>query len=142
MLDVSATRQRLLQMIARSRQQAADRRASAAQAESEYERILSDVLTPLFRTVAQALKAEGYGFTLSPPTGGVRLTADRPGDDFVEIDLDATRYPPMVIGRVQYARGRRTMAAEEPIGDGTVAGLDEESALQFLLTALQPFVER
>jgi hypothetical protein len=142
MPDVSVIRQRLLQMIALARREAADRRAQVSQAESEYERILTEVLTPLFRTVAQALKAEGFVFTLSTPTGRVRLTADRPGDDFVEIDLDATRHPPMVVGRVQYTRGRRTVAAEEPVGDGMVAGLDEESALQFLLKGLQPLVGR
>lgn len=142
MSDVSVIRQRLQQMIAHARQQAAERRATAADAEREYERRLADVVTPLFRTVAHALKAEGFPFTLSTPAGRVRLTADRPGDDFVEIGLEASRHPPLVVGRVNHTRGRRTIATEEPVGDGTVDGLDEDAALAFLLSALPPFVER
>ncbi len=53
---------------------------------------------PLFRQVANILKAERYAFSVFTPTGGVRLMSDRSADDFIELSLDTTGERPVVVG--------------------------------------------
>ena len=49
------------------------------------------IAVPLFRQVANALKADGYAFTVFTPSGSVRLMSDRVADDYIELTLDTVR---------------------------------------------------
>lgn len=142
MLEISEVRKRLLQAVARARQDAAARRAEADAAERDYARFLDEVAGPVVRQFAGALKAEGYPFQIATPAGVVRLVSERSHEDFIEIALDASDRP-VVVGRTSRGRGRRVVTEERPLGDrAAIAELGEEDVLAFLLAAIQPFVAR
>jgi hypothetical protein len=92
--------------------------------------------------VAGALKAQGYAFQVFTPGGSVRLMSERAAEDYIEVVLDTSGAQPLVLGRTSRQRGRRVLESEQPVGTGGVSDLDEEQLLQFLLIALEPFVER
>jgi hypothetical protein len=143
MPDTGEIRKRLLQMIERSRKHAAERRAAVARIQADYETFLDRSALPVFKAMASALKAEGFSFTVHSPAGGVRLASDRSADDYIEIELDSLRRPPAVIGRARYTRGRETRTIDQPLREGVPpSDLADEDVLDFLLTALEPFVER
>jgi hypothetical protein len=95
---------------------------------------------PLFRQVANALKAEGYAFTVFTPSGSVRLMSDRTAEDYIELTLDTSDDPPRVMGQISRTRGRRVIDTERSIG--APDALTEEQLLDFLLKELEAFVER
>jgi hypothetical protein len=129
--------------MASSRDRAARRRQRATDADNEYDRFLADVATPLARQVVNALNAEGYAFTLSTPGRGLRLALDRGRDDFIELALDTSADEPTVIGRTRRTRGSRTIEDERPIKQGASPDqLSEQDVLEFLVTALEPWLER
>ncbi len=97
---------------------------------------------PLFRQLANALKAHGYPFSLFTPGGSVRLMSERSSEDYIELTLDTSDDPPRVIGRSSRGRGHRVVESEQPIGEGAVRDLTEEHVLQFVLKELEPFLER
>jgi hypothetical protein len=68
--------------------------------------------------------------------------SERAAEDYIEVVLDTSGPQPIVLGRTSRQRGRRVIEAEQPVGSGAVADLGEEQLLQFLLAALEPFVER
>jgi hypothetical protein len=142
-MEVSEVRNRLRQAIEQARRAAASRRARVGEAEQAYATFLARVAAPLFRQAASALKAEGFAFTVSTPAGSVRMSADRAAQDFLELTLDVEQDPPTVVGRVSRERGRRVISEERPIRDGAgVDDLTESDVLEFLASALPPFVER
>ncbi len=51
---------------------------------------------PLFRQVANVLKAEGYQFTVFTPGGSVRLMSERNAEDYIELSLDTSGDEPLV----------------------------------------------
>jgi hypothetical protein len=129
--------------MASSRDRAQHRRQRAADAEQAYDRFLADVATPLARQVANALNAEGYAFTLSTPGRGLRLALDRGRDDFIELAFDTSADEPTVIGRTRRTRGSRTIEDERPIKQGASPDqLSEQDVLEFLVAALEPWLER
>jgi hypothetical protein len=95
---------------------------------------------PIFRQVANILRAEGYLFNVFTPSGSVRLMSDRTAEDFVELFLDTSGEVPQVIGHASHSRGRRVLEAERAIG--APGELSEEAVLAFLLKELEAFVER
>jgi hypothetical protein len=95
---------------------------------------------PLFRQIANALKADGYAFTVFTPSGSVRLMSDRSSDDFIDLSLDTGEDPPRVMGHVSRTRGRRVIDAERAVG--APDAVTEEQLLDFLLKELEAFVER
>jgi hypothetical protein len=126
-----------------AREQAQQRRQRTMAAETAYESFLSNIATPLARQVANALSAEGYAFTVSTPGRGIRLALDRGRDDFIEIALDTEGGQPVVVGRVRRTRGSRTIEEDRPIKpDASPDQLGEEDLLEFLVTALEPWLER
>jgi hypothetical protein len=126
---------------ARSRAQA--RRQHTAAAELAYATFLQNVATPVTRMVANALKVEGYQFTVFTPGGGLRLAADRGRDDYIEFKLDTAGQQPEVVGRVSRTRGSRTLEEERPLKPGGAPeDLSDEDVLSFLLNALAPWLER
>lgn len=143
-MEVSLVRKRLKNAIERSREQAQQRRQDVAEAEKAYQAFLDEVATPLVRQLANVLKVENYAFTVfTPGGGGLRLASDRTRDDYVEFALDGTGSRPQVVGRIRQVRGSRTLEDERPIKPGAaVEDLTDEDVLDFLLKALEPFLER
>jgi len=139
-MEISLVRKRLSDTIERAKRQAAERRARGDQASRDFDLFLQKIAVPLFRQVANALKAEGYAFTVFTPSGSVRLMSDRSASDFVELTLDTSENPPRVIGQVSRERGRRVLDTERAIG--APDALTEEQLLDFLMKELEAFVER
>ena len=139
-MEISLVRRRLTETIERAKKQAADRRGRGDAAARDFEVFLQKIAVPLFRQIANALKADGYAFTVFTPSGSVRLMSDRAAEDYIELTLDAAANPPHVVGQISRTRGRRVIDAERPIGPPDA--LTEEQLLDFLLKELEAFVER
>ena len=139
-MEISLVRQRLTQTIDRAKKQAAERRGRSDQAARDFEVFLQQIAVPLFRQVANALRADGYPFTVFTPAGSVRLMSDRAAEDYIEISLDTAGDPPRVMGQTSRNRGRRVIDAERAIG--APDALAEDDVLEFLLKELEAFVER
>ena len=141
-METSVLRKRILETIETARRTAAGRRARADEAARAYAQFLDTIAVPLFRQVANVLKASGYPFTVFTPSGAVRLMSDRSAEDFIELSLDTSGAEPMVLGHSSRARGRRVIEHERAIAEQTVANLTEEHVLQYLLQELEGFVEK
>jgi len=142
MSEVADVRKRVQRLIAQSREAATDRRARVAVAAREGERVLTQVVAPMFRTVAAVLKAEGFLFRVSTPVSAVRIAAEATGDNFVELELDTTDDPPALRGRISKVRGRRVTVDERVVGeDAAIGALTKDDVLDFLLSELGPFLE-
>ena len=139
-MEISAVRRRLTETIERAKKQAAQRRGRSDQASRDFELFLQKIAIPLFRQVANALRADGYPFTVFTPSGSVRLMSDRAAEDFIELTLDTADDPPRVMGQISRTRGRRVIDAERAIG--APDALTEDDVLEFLLKELEAFVER
>ena len=127
----------------RAKARAQQKRNDAAEAERAYAAFLEQVATPIIRMLANALKAEGYPFTVSTPSGGLRLASDRGRDDYIELALDGSGEQPTVMGRIRYTRGSRTVEDERPIKPGSAPEqLTDNDLLSFLVNALEPWLER
>jgi hypothetical protein len=124
-----------------ARERAQQRRHRTGEAERAYATFLETVATPVLRQVANALKAEGYSFTVFTPGGGLRLASDRSRDDYVEFVLDNTGDAPQVVARTSQTRGSRTLEDERPIKDGIPPeALTEEDVLDTLLAVMEPWL--
>jgi hypothetical protein len=87
--------------------------------------------------IANALVGEGHRFKVLTPAGSVRLTADAAPDDFIELTFDPSEDPPLVLGRTNVGRGRRSMTAERPVREATaVQDLTDEDVLDFVMAEL------
>ena len=139
-MEISLVRQRLTATIDRAKKQAAERRGRSDLASHEFDVFLQKIAVPLFRQVANALKADGHAFTVFTPSGSVRLMSDRAKDDFIEISLDTGDDPPRVMGQTSRSRGRRVIDDQRAIG--APDALTEEDLLAFLLKELEAFVDR
>jgi hypothetical protein len=124
----------------RSRQRAAQRRARSDAATGAFGPFLDTIAIPLMRQVASVLKAENYTFTVFTPGGSVRLMSDRSAEDFIELALDTSGDDPQVVGHTSRSRGHRVLQSERALG--APESLSEEEVLQFLLEAIEGFVER
>ncbi len=139
-MEISTVRRRLTETIERAKKQAAERRERSDRASRDFDVFLQKIGVPLLRQVANALKAEGYAFTVFTPSGSVRLMSDRSSSDYIELTLDTSENPPCVMGRVSRTRGQRVLDAEHAVG--TPETLTEDQLLEFLLKELEAFVER
>src|SRR3954451_18107999 len=115
-MEISSVRRRLTETIERARKQAAERRERGDRATRDFEVFLQKVAVPLLRQVANALKADGYAFTVFTPSGSVRLMSDRSAEDYIELTLDTADDPPRVMGQISRTRGSRVIDAERAIG--------------------------
>ena len=141
--EISELRKRVRNVIEKSRRAAAERRARVDAATAAYSTFIEQVATPLVQMLANALRAEGYNFTVFTPSGGLRLSSAKSGDDFLEFSLDTTPAEPVVVIRANRSRGRRIVQHERPVRERTpVERLTEDDVLQALLEELEPFVER
>jgi hypothetical protein len=142
-MEVSDVRKRVLETMDRAKKAAIARRAGADEAASEYQLFLDRIAIPLFRQIANILKAEKYPFTVFTPGGSVRLMSDRSNDDYIELSLDTTGAQPQVIVQSSRGRGRRVTQQEIALGHGgPVRELAEEDLLSVVLKELEPLVER
>jgi hypothetical protein len=139
-MEISVVRRRLTETIERAKKQAADRRGRGDQASRDFEVFLQKIAVPLFRQIANALKADGYAFTVFTPSGSVRLMSDRTAENYIELTLDAAENPPQIVGQISRTRGGRVIDAERPVGAPDT--LTEEQLLDFLLKELEAFVDR
>lgn len=139
-MEVSDVRKRVLHTIDEAKRHAAERRARNDEATRAFDRLLNSILIPLFRQVAGVLRAEKHLFTVFTPSGSVRLSSDRGAEDFVEMLLDTTGDAPSVIGHTSRNRGRRVIETEQAVGAPDT--LTEAEVLEFLLKAIEEFVER
>ena len=128
--------------MARARQRSAEKRARADAASRAFESLLSRTAVPLFRQIANALRAEHYNFNVFTPSGSVRLMSDTSTEDFIELSLDATTDAPRVVGRTSRARGRRVVDSEQVVASGDPESITEAELFAFLMRELEPFVER
>src|SRR5262245_46988567 len=139
-MEISVIRQQVRGSIERAKRRAAERRARGDEAGRAFDEFLASTATPLFRQIANVLRAEAYPFTVITPGGSVRLASDRHGEDFLELVLDTSGEAPQVILHTGRARGRRIVESERAIGDP--ATMTEEELLAVVLEELEPFVER
>jgi hypothetical protein len=141
-MEVSQVRRRLQAAMGAARQRAQQRRQASAEAERVYAVFLETIATPVARQLANALKSEGVTFNVFTPGDGLRLAAERGRDDFIELALDTAGAHPQVIGRIRHSRGSRTIDEERPIKPGAAPdSLTEDDVLEFLLTALEPWLQ-
>jgi hypothetical protein len=142
-IETSELRKRVRAAIDHSRRSAAARRARLDEAAAAYTGLLATTATPLVQMLANALRAEGYTFSVFTPNDGLRMSLERSGNDFIEFALDTSQDEPFAALRVSRTRGRRLVQHERPIkGRTPVAQLTEEDVLQALLEEIEPFVER
>ena len=139
-MEIADVRKRINATIERSKQRAAERRCRADEAAKAYSTFIETIAVPMFRQVANVLKAEGYPFGLFTPAGSVKLASDRNPHDSIEILFDSSGDPPLVMGHTTRSRGGRVVESERPVGDP--ATLSEDDVLEFLAKELEPFVER
>lgn len=143
MAEVADVRRRVLVMVERARQDAADRRVRSDVDEERARQFIQHTATPVVRQVVLVLKAEGFPYRLSTPAGSVRLVSEQHREDFIDLTVDATRDPVAILTLVSHGRGKRVSTTERPLAeDVAVDQLTEEHVLEFLLAALPVFVER
>jgi hypothetical protein len=141
MIEISEVRKRIRLAAEQAKRAAAERRERTADAAKSYDTFLQETAIPVFRMFAMALKAEGQAFTLVTPQGRVRLERE-PSGDFIELELDTSRDPAVVVGRTRYSVGRDVTSVERPVREAPVGELDDEDVVQFILTELRPFLAR
>ena len=144
-MEVSVVRQRVKELLRQSKRTAddrrADRRAQTDQATLEYDAFLRQIAVPLFKQVADILRAEGYQFDVFTPGASVRLTTGRGNDDYLEVSLDTKGSAPKLIGRASHARGGDVMQTELVLNaTADISALTEEDLLGFLLSELEGFL--
>jgi hypothetical protein len=143
-MEISDLRRRVRAAVETARKAVQDRRARSDQAARDYDVFLRDVAVPVFQGVAAALNAEGFRFKVFTPAGSVRLASDTRPDDYIELALDTTADPPVVVGRANRGRGRRVVTTERPVKEDARAlpEIAEEDVVSFLLADIVPFIER
>jgi len=141
-MEIADVRRGVHETMARARQRSAEKRARADAASRAFESLLSRTAVPLFRQIANALRAEHYNFNVFTPSGSVRLMSDTSTEDFIELSLDATTDAPRVVGRTSRARGRRVVDSEQVVASGDPESITEAELFAFLMRELEPFVER
>ena len=141
-MEIADVRRGVHETMARARQRSAEKRARADAASRAFESLLSRTAVPLFRQIANALRAEHYNFNVFTPSGSVRLMSDTSAEDFIELSLDATTDAPRLVGRTSRARGRRVVDSEQVVASGDPESITEAELFAFLMRELEPFVER
>src|SRR5579862_637863 len=107
MMEISEVKKRVMDSIARAKSAVQERRVRVDEAAREYDAFLEHVAVPIFRQVANVLRAEGYPFNVFTPGGSVRLTSDKSAEDFIELRLDTEGDRPRVVAHSSHSRGRR-----------------------------------
>jgi len=144
-METSTVRQRVLDLLQQTKRPAAERRANRKaqmdEATREYGAFLQ-MAVPLFRQVAQALRAESsQQFDVFTPGNSVRLMSSRGNDDYIEVVLDTTGTAPKVLGRASHTRGGDVTQTELVLNvTHDIGKLTDEDLLGYLLSELENFV--
>jgi NADPH:quinone reductase-like Zn-dependent oxidoreductase len=141
-VEISEVRKRVKEAIEHAKRAMADRREIINEGTQEYQVFLDRLATPLFRQIANVLRAEGHLFSVATPSGSVRLISDRSGSDYIELSLDTTGRQAQVVVHASRSRGRRVIESELTLGDGPIRDLTEEEVLTAVMKELEPIVER
>lgn len=139
-MDISVVRQRVNLTIEQAKIRATERRTQVDAAAHAYSIFLDTIAVPLFKQVANVLRAESHMFGVFTPSGSVKLVSDRTGEDSIELALDTSGDAPRVVVHTSRSRGRRVLETERPIGDPAL--LTEQDVLDVLMKELEPFVSR
>jgi hypothetical protein len=143
MLETAEVRRQLTHRLAELRKAQAQRRSTADAARTAFDAVLEREIAPTVRQLAQALKAEGFAFSVQTPASTVRLVSDRSSDNVIDIVLELSGAQPSVLVRSAFTRGRRQLDDERVLAQGEgIASLDGERVLAVLLDVIEPFVER
>lgn len=144
-METAAVRKQVTETIERARRAAHDRRTRIDAARADFAPLLDRTIAPLCRQVADALKAAGYRFAVSTPSGAVRLASEKSADDYIELALDTEGTEDndvWVVGHVRRTWGRRILESDRPVRRCPPRDVTEEDVLTFLLKELEPFVEK
>lgn len=142
-MEIAEVRRRVRAAIDRARRDLSARRDRNDAAAHAFEALLSERAIPAFSKVAAALTAEGHRFKVFTPAGAVRLSSERSAADFIELTLETSESPPVVLGRSSIGRGRGATTRERPVRPGaSPADLSEDDIIEFLVDEIAPFVER
>ena len=144
-MEVSLVRNRIRVMLDRLKRPAderrANRRAQMDAATREYEAFLERTAVPLFKQVANVLKAEGYSFDVFTPGGSVRLIAARGQDDYIELVLDTNGAAPKLVGRSSRSKAGNISQTELVLNaTADIGALTEDDVLGFVLSELEGLV--
>jgi hypothetical protein len=140
-MDVPEVRRRVRAAIEQARRAAADRRTRTDAATRDYDEFLTARALAAFNTLASALAGEGHRFKVFTPAGSIRLASERSQDDYIELALDTSEDPPVVLGRTSVSRGRRSVTRERPL-PRPVGDLTEEDVVDFVLAEIPTILER
>jgi hypothetical protein len=141
-MDLPEVRRQVRAAIETARRDAAGRRERADAAARDYEAFLRDRAVPLFHQVASALVAEGHRFKVFTPAGSVSLALERSPEDHVELSLDTSTDPPIVMLRTAFGRGRRSQTSERPVSESiAISELTESQVLEHVLAELVPLLK-
>ena len=139
-MEISIVRQRMLETIDRAKRRAAERRTRTDAAGQAFGVLLEHSAIPLFKQVANVLRAEGHVFGVTTPAGSVRLASDRRAEDFIELTLDSSGDKPVVMLHTTRSWGGGVIESEKALGDPE--SLTEDDLLTAVLQDLERFVER
>jgi hypothetical protein len=139
-METADVKRHITRAIEQAKRRAGERRARNDEAAKAFDAFLTRTAVPLFRQVSNILKAENIAFTVFTPSASVRLMSDRSPDDFIEVSLESDGEAPQVMGRTSRARGSRVLQSERAIG--APDAITETMLLEYLMSALEPFVER
>ncbi|MCC6164022.1 MAG: hypothetical protein IT182_11805 [Acidobacteria bacterium] len=143
MLETAEVRRQLTHRLAELRKAQTLRRTAIDAARGAFDAVLEREIAPTVRQLAQALKAEGFGFSVQTPASAVRLISDRSSDNMIEVVLELGGAQPAVVVRSAFVRGRRQIEDERALAEGdAIASLDGERVLAVLLDVIEPFIER
>lgn len=125
-----------------ARKAAAIRRERASAAARAYDKWLEDVAVPVFRQMANVLRAESLAFETQTPTGGVRLVSDRNRDDAIDIQLDTTLDPPQPMLVTTRNRGSRMLRTERLVKENAdIEAITEDDLIERLIEELRPWLD-
>ena len=139
-MEIADVKRQVIDTIDRAKRGAASRRERVDEVTKVYAGFLDRTAVPVFRQIANVLRAEKYLFNVATPGGSVRLMSDRDAEDYIELALDTSGEEPAVVVHTKRSRGRRVIDSERAIGDPST--LTEEDVLAAALNELEPFVDR
>jgi hypothetical protein len=139
-MDIAEVRKRVQAAMQRAKQRDAERRARADEAGRVYSSFLETLAVPLFRQIANVLRAEGYLVGVFTPSGSVKLASEKSGDDSIELTLDTSGDEPSVVARTRHSRGRRVIESESLLGDP--ARITEDALVEVMVRELEDFLRK
>ena len=141
-METSVVRQRVLELLRQAKRpdadRRADRRAQTDQATQEFDAFLKRVAVPLFKQVADVLRAEGVKVDVFTPGSTVRLMGSRGNDEYLEVALDTKGAAPKLLCRASHVRAGDVTQTELVLNaTADISTLTDEDLLGFLLSEIE-----